>query len=64
MGLSPLGASTSSACQVEVTRAWDVQQYGGEREFHFNIKNTGAITCGANILLGSKQAFTLSLIHI
>lgn len=54
VGLSPTGASTSSPCQFEVTRSWDVQQYGGEREFHFYIKNTGTITCGTNILLGSQ----------
>jgi hypothetical protein len=54
VGLSPIGASTTSACQFEVTRTWDVQRYGGEREFHFDIKNTGAIACGANVLLGSK----------
>lgn len=55
VGLSPIGASTTSPCQFQVTRAWDVQQHTGEREFHFDIKNTGAITCGANILLASQQ---------
>jgi len=55
VGLSPIGASTSNACNFEVTRTWDVQNYGGEREFHFIIQNTGAITCGANILLDSTQ---------
>lgn len=54
VGLSPVGASTASACQLEVTRTYDVQKYGGEREFHFDIKNTGSIACGANILLDSK----------
>ncbi len=58
VGLSPIGASTSAACQLEVVRKWDVQQYGGEREFHFYVKNTGSISCGANILLGAKTAFT------
>lgn len=52
VGLSPTGASTTSPCRFEVIRSWDVQQYGGEREFHFIIKNTGSITCGTNILLG------------
>lgn len=52
VGLSPTGASTTSPCQFEVTRSWDAQQYGGEHEFHFTIKNTGSITCGTNILLG------------
>jgi hypothetical protein len=51
VGLSPTGASTTSACRFEVTRGWDVQQYSGEREYHFIIKNTGSITCGTNILL-------------
>jgi hypothetical protein len=51
VGLSPVGASTTGPCRFEVTRTWDVQQYGGEREFHFNIKNTGSVACGANILL-------------
>jgi hypothetical protein len=54
VGLSPTGASTTSPCQFEVTRTWDVQQYGGEREFHFYIKNIGSIACGANILLESQ----------
>lgn len=58
VGLSPVGASTSSACQFEVIRTLDVQKYGGEREFHFYIKNTGSITCGATILLDAKQRFT------
>jgi hypothetical protein len=55
VGLSPVGASTTSPCQFQVTRAWDVQQHTGEREFHFDIKNTGAITCGTDILLASQQ---------
>jgi hypothetical protein len=55
VGLSPTGASTSSGCRFEVSRSWDVQQHGGEREFHFIIKNTGSIACGANILLASRE---------
>lgn len=58
VGLSPVGASTTSACQFEVVRSLDIQKYGGEREFHFYIKNTGTIACGANILLDAKQRFT------
>lgn len=58
VGLSPIGASTVSACQFEVIRTWDSQQHTGEREFHFQIKNTGAIACGTNILLASQQRFT------
>ena len=52
-GASPVGATTASPCDFEITRSWDVQQYGGEREFHFDLKNVGSITCGANVLLDS-----------
>jgi hypothetical protein len=58
VGFSPLGASTTAACQFEVTRSWYVQQYGGEREFHFTIRNSGSIACAANILLSSLNAGT------
>jgi hypothetical protein len=58
VGLSPTGASTTSACRFQVTRTWDVQQNTGEREFHFEIKNIGAIACGTNVLLTSQAAFT------
>ncbi|HVG58198.1 MAG TPA: hypothetical protein VNA24_06560 [Hyalangium sp.] len=56
VGLSPTGASTLSPCKFEVSRTWDVQKHGGEREFHFTIKNTGSITCGTNILLARQAA--------
>ncbi|GLZ81562.1 hypothetical protein Afil01_63690 [Actinorhabdospora filicis] len=58
VGFSPSGASTSAVCQFQVTRTWYVQQPGGEREFHFTIKNTGTISCGTTILLNSLSAFT------
>lgn len=51
VGISPIGASTTHRCSLEITRTWDVQHYGGEREFHFVIKNVGSIACGGNILL-------------
>ncbi len=54
VGLSPTGASTSAVCQFTVSRAWDVEQNTGEREFHFDIKNTGSIACGTTVLLGSQ----------
>jgi hypothetical protein len=54
VGLSPIGASTTSPCRFAVTKMWDVQQPGGEREFHFFLQNTGAIACGTDILLASK----------
>jgi len=58
VGFSPAGASTSAACQFEVTRSWYLQRFSGEREFWFTIKNVGSIACGANILLGSITTAT------
>jgi hypothetical protein len=57
VGLSPAGASTSSPCTFSVTRTWDVQQNTLEREFHFQIQNTGAITCATTILLSAQAHF-------
>jgi hypothetical protein len=56
VSLSPVGASTTTACQFEVTRSWDVQQASGEREFHWIIKNVGTIACGTNVMLSSIVA--------
>jgi Papain-like cysteine protease AvrRpt2 len=56
LGFSPLEATTATACQFQVIRAWDVQQPGGEREFHFIIQNTASISCGTNILLQAQTA--------
>ncbi|MEV0643833.1 hypothetical protein AB0I28_01080 [Phytomonospora sp. NPDC050363] len=58
VGFSPAGASTSAVCQFEVVRDWHVQQPGGEREYHFTIKNSGSISCGTQVLLGGLTAFT------
>jgi hypothetical protein len=55
VGLSPEGADYFD-CRLEIVRTWDVQQYGGERELHFVIKNVGTyLDCNANILLTSRQ---------
>lgn len=51
VGLSPKGASTTADCQFEVTRTWYAQQYGGEREFWWTIKNVGGIACATDINL-------------
>lgn len=56
VALSPVGASTTADCEFETTRSWDVQQPGGEREFHWTIKNVGTIACGTNVLLSSLSA--------
>ncbi|CRK57365.1 hypothetical protein [Alloactinosynnema sp. L-07] len=59
VGLSPTGATSTVACQFEVTREWYQQQPGGEREFWFNVKNVGSIACTAEILLGVKTTSTI-----
>jgi hypothetical protein len=56
VGFAPFEATTTTACQFQVIRSWDVQQPGGEREFHFIIENTASISCGANVLLQSQVA--------
>ena len=53
VGLSPQGASTTQDCQFEVTRTWYLQNFGGEREFHYTIKNVGSISCGTDVWLYS-----------
>ena len=58
VGLSPTGATTSTPCQFAVTRSWYAQLNTGERKFYFNIQNTGAIACGATVLLSSLTAST------
>ncbi|HVK24434.1 MAG TPA: hypothetical protein VM677_24010 [Actinokineospora sp.] len=60
VGLSPTGATSSAACQFEVTRQWYQQQPGGEREFWFNVKNVGSIACTAEVLLGVKTTSTIT----
>jgi hypothetical protein len=53
VGLSPKGASTTTDCQFEVTRSYYQQNFGGEREFHYDIKNVGTISCGTDVYLYS-----------
>jgi hypothetical protein len=56
VGFAPSGSTSAGSCQFQVLRSWDVQRPGGEREFHFIVKNIGSISCGANILLQSEAA--------
>lgn len=60
VGFNPSGASTSATCQFQVTSSRYVQQWGGEREFHFTIKNVGSIACGATILLTAVSSSVIS----
>lgn len=58
VGLSPKGASTTTDCQFEVTRSYYQQNFGGEREFHYDIKNVGTISCGTDVYLYSMADIT------
>ncbi|MET0233293.1 MAG: hypothetical protein ABW224_01505 [Kibdelosporangium sp.] len=58
VGLSPKGATTTQPCKFEVTRQWYRQNFGGEREFWYQIKNVGAIACGTDINLYSVPDIT------
>jgi len=60
VNVSPTGATSTSTCELEVTRSWYIQQPGGEREFHFYVKNTGTIACGGTILLAVNTSATSS----
>jgi hypothetical protein len=57
VGLSPIGASTTAPCKLEVARTFDSKNASGEREFYLYVKNTGTIACGGTVLLGSKTRF-------
>jgi hypothetical protein len=59
-GLSPLGASGSTPCQLEVTGS-SYQQVinasgAAERKFLLSVKNVGAIACSGNVLLAGITA--------
>lgn len=59
VGFSPSDARTNAPCEFQVTRTWDVQpEGGGNRQFHFTIKNVGPAACGATILLQSQAPAT------
>lgn len=51
VGLSPSGATSSTACQLEVTRTWYGGQPSGERRFYVTVKNVGSIACSGTIEL-------------
>jgi hypothetical protein len=55
-GLNPSGATSTDACQLEVTSQWYVQQPTAEREFRFTVKNVGAIACQGTVLLAQQSA--------
>ena len=51
VGYNPAGATTSAMCQFETISTHYVQLWGGQRQFHFTLKNVGSIACGATVLL-------------
>jgi hypothetical protein len=60
VGLSPVGASTSTACAFEVTNEWYERLNTGERKFHFTIKNVGTIACGTDVILSSLSGSSIA----
>jgi hypothetical protein len=55
VNVSPSGATSTGTCQLEVTRSWYSQQPGGERKFHFHVKNVGSIACAGTVLLAAND---------
>jgi hypothetical protein len=56
VGLAPAGATSTAACQFDVTRTWYQQTPGGEREFWYTAKNTGTIACTVDFLVTHAPA--------
>ncbi|MFJ8689708.1 hypothetical protein [Micromonospora wenchangensis] len=52
-GLNPNGATSSAACQFQVTRIWTVQPGSSLRQIWVEVKNVGTVTCQTDIRLGS-----------
>ncbi|MBB5867484.1 hypothetical protein F4553_000863 [Allocatelliglobosispora scoriae] len=53
VALNPTGATSSAACQFQVTRNWYVQPGSSSRQFWWELKNVGTVTCQADIRLAS-----------
>lgn len=53
VGLNPSGATSSAACQFQVSRTWIVQPGSSLRQLWVEVKNVGAVTCQADVRLGS-----------
>jgi hypothetical protein len=56
VGFNPTGASTSTPCRFDLANQWYETLRTGERKFHFVIRNSGSISCGATILLSAVDA--------
>lgn len=55
VGLNPSGATSSAACQFQVTRTWIVQPGADLRQLWVEVKNVGSVTCQADVRLGSTS---------
>ncbi|HEY0638650.1 MAG TPA: hypothetical protein VGD67_13450, partial [Pseudonocardiaceae bacterium] len=55
LGVSPKGAAGAASCQFTVvgTSHRDSPTFGGLREFHFSLRNSGSIACSADVYIGS-----------
>lgn len=51
IGFNPVGATSATPCQFELTRAWHAQVINStgvaEKELRYNYRNAGTITCAA-----------------
>lgn len=59
VGYNPVGATTSAACQFETISSQYVQLFGGQRQFHFTLKNVGSIACAATVELTAVTSSVL-----
>jgi hypothetical protein len=58
--LVPSGATSSDACQIQISNVTYTQVGSGGRSFQFDLTNTGNIACGATVLLANEQSTVIS----
>jgi hypothetical protein len=51
VSLSPVGASTSEACNFRVDRVWNKQRPEGNRDLRYAIRNSGRVACAATVMV-------------
>jgi hypothetical protein len=54
-GVDPTGATSSADCRFEVTETHYQQLPGGQRQFHFTVKNVGTIACSGTAVVAQKD---------
>jgi hypothetical protein len=50
VSLSPVGASSSQDCRMQV-RTWNEQRPEGNRDFWYTVQNVGPLACAANVMV-------------